>query len=211
MRQRPFRLFILPLLSLALLSLGLIAAAGAARADSAKTLIESFNNTLLSTMKSAKSLGYSGRYEKLAPAIESTFDLSFMAQYAAGRYWRKLDADQQKELVDAFSKLTIATYANRFDGFSGESFKVLSEETPRTDTRLVNSEIVKKDGEVVKLNYLTRDTPEGWRVIDIFLKGTISELATRRSEYSSTLGNQGFDGLMSIMKRKISGLETASN
>ena len=206
MRQRRFRLFLLPILGL-----GLMVAASAVRADDAKTLIQTFNDSLLSTMKSAKSLGYSGRYEKLAPAIESTFDLPFMAQYAAGRYWRKLDASQQKKLVDAFAKLTIATYANRFDGFSGEQFKILSEKTPRADTRLVYSEIIKSDGETVKLNYLTRKTSEGWRVIDIFLKGTISELATRRSEYSSALGNQGFDGLMSIMKRKISGLETASN
>ncbi len=56
-----------------------------------------------------------------------------------------------------------------------------------------------------------RKTQEGWRVIDVFLKGTISELATKRSEYSTTLTNQGFDGLMAIFEQKISNLKAAKS
>lgn len=185
---------------------GLFAAISPARADVASSLISQLNDALLATMKSAKELGYKGRYDKLAPVIESTYDLGFMTQYSAGRYWRQLTAQQKKELVDAFSRLTVATYASRFNGYSGETFRVLSEKTPRKGNRLVETELVKSDGEVIRLNYLLRETKQGWRVIDVFLKGTISELATKRSEYSSTLANQGFDGLMAIFKRKLSGL-----
>ncbi len=201
MRLRLVRLF-----AVLFLALGIFSASGPARADTATALIKQFNDALLATMQSAKKLGYTGRYEKLAPVLESTFDMNFMTQYSAGRYWRKLTTEQKKTLVSAFARLTIATYANRFDGYSGERFRILSEETPRQGNRLVQTELVKSDGEPVKLNYLLRETKEGWRVIDIFLKGTISELATKRSEYSSTLGNQGFDGLMAIFEQKISGL-----
>jgi len=201
MRLRQFRLF-----AVLFLAFGIVSAGAPARADSATALIKRLNDTLLSTMQSAKKLGYEGRYDKLAPVIESTFDLNFMTQYSAGRHWRQLTAEQKKKLVEAFSRLTIATYASRFNGYSGERFRVLSEETPREGNRLVLSELVKSDGEPIKLNYLLRETKEGWRVIDVFLKGTISELATKRSEYSSTLGNQGFDGLMAIFEQKISGL-----
>ena len=201
MRFRQFRLF-----TVVFLALGFVSAGAPARADSATALIKEFNDTLLATMQSATKLGYEGRYDKLAPVLKATFDMSFMTQYSAGRYWRKLTTEQKKKLVDAFSRLTIATYANRFDGYSGERFRILSEDTPRAGNRLVHSELVKSDGEAIKLNYLLRETKEGWRVIDIFLKGTISELATKRSEYSSTLGNKGFDGLMAIFEQKISGL-----
>lgn len=186
---------------------GLMAAALPVRADTAQQLIAQLNDTLLSTMKSAKSLGYKGRYEKLEPVIESTYDMDFMARYSAGRYWRQLSPEQRRDLVDAFSRLTVATYASRFNGYSGESFRILAEKTPRKGNRLVETELVKSDGEAIRLNYLLRETKGGWRVIDVFLKGTISELATKRSEYSSTLANKGFDGLMSIFKRKISGLD----
>lgn len=187
------------------------AAASPARAENAIALIKHFNDALLTTMQSAGKLGYEGRYEKLAPVIASTFDLSFMTQYSAGRYWRKLTPAQRKELINAFTKLTVATYANRFDGYSGEKFIVIAEEAPRESNRLVRSELIKSDGEAIKLDYLLRKTEEGWRVIDIFLKGKISELATKRSEYSSALGNQGFDGLMAIFERKISGLTAAKS
>ena len=175
-------------------------------ADSAIPSITRLNSALLDTMKSASKLGYQGRYKKLYPVIKSTYDLSFMTRYSAGRHWRELTAAQQSKLIDAFSRLTVATYADRFDGYSGEKFAVTSEETPREGTRLVHSELIKNDGEVIKLNYLMRKTQDGWRVIDVFLKGTISELATKRSEYSTTLNNQGFDGLMSIFEQKISTL-----
>jgi phospholipid transport system substrate-binding protein len=201
MRLRQFRPF-----AVLFLALGIFSASGPARADTATALIKQFNDALLATMQAAEKLGYTGRYDKLSPVLESTFDMNFMTQYSAGRYWRKLTTEQKKKLIAAFSRLTIATYANRFNGYSGERFRILSEETPREGNRLVQTELVKSDGEPVKLNYLLRETKNGWRVIDIFLKGTISELATKRSEYSSTLGNQGFDGLMAIFEQKISGL-----
>jgi len=194
------------LLAAAMISLG---AAAAHAADSAIPLITQLNEALLETMKSASTLGYQGRYKKLLPVIKSTYDLSFMTRYSAGRHWHELTDAQRQTLIDAFSRLTIATYADRFDGYSGEKFTVTSEETPRTGTRLVHSELIKSDGEVIKLNYLMRRTQEGWRVIDVFLKGTISELATKRSEYSTTLSNQGFNGLMTIFEQKISNLQAA--
>jgi phospholipid transport system substrate-binding protein len=206
MRLRQFRLF-----AFLFLALGIFSASGPAHADTATALIKQFNDALLATMQSAEKLGYTGRYEKLAPVLESTFDMNFMTQYSAGRYWRKLTTEQKKKLVGAFSRLTIATYANRFNGYSGERFRILSEETPREGNRLVNTELVKSDGEPVKLNYLLRETKAGWRVIDIFLKGAISELATKRSEYSSTLGNEGFDGLMAIFEQKINGLNAVKS
>jgi phospholipid transport system substrate-binding protein len=196
--------------SLSLLFMACLPAGAApAPAETGAALIARLNDTLLATMKSAKDLGYEGRYKKLAPVIQSTFDLGFMSQYSAGRHWRTLTAAQKKQLTDAFSRLTVATYANRFSGYSGEKFVVLSEETPREGNRLVLSELIKSDGEAIKLNYLLRKTKEGWRIIDVFLKGSISELATKRSEYSSALGNQGFDGLMEIFEQKISGLTAA--
>ncbi len=195
--------------AIAVAAVVLFAGAAAHAAESAAPVIERLNQTLLSTMKSASDLGYEGRYKKLAPVIKATFDLPFMTQYSAGRHWRQLTDAQQKALVDAFSRLTIATYANRFDGYSGEKFKVLSEETPREGNKLVKTELIKSDGEAIKLNYLMRQTKDGWQVIDIFLKGAISALATKRSEYSSALANRGFDGLMAVFEQKIAGLQAA--
>ena len=178
----------------------------AARADAPRAVIETFNSALLQTMRQAKTLGYAGRYDKLAPAIRNTFDLAFMARYSAGRHWRGLSKEQRDELVDAFSRITIATYASRFNGYAGESFHILSEEDARRGTKVVRTELEKKNGERIKLTYLMRETEAGWRTIDVFVKSGISELATKRSEYGATLTRKGYDGLIAILEQKIAGL-----
>lgn len=189
--------------TLAILTLGLYSQAFA---KTPREVIGDFNATLLATMKQAKTLGYKGRYDKLAPVIRKTFDLAFMARYSAGSQWRKLTGAQQAELVDAFTRVTIATYASRFNGYSGEQFHLLSEEDARRGMKLVRTELEKKDGERIKLTYLLRKTKDDWRTIDIFVKSGISELATKRSEYTSTLKRKGFTGLIAILNDKIAGL-----
>lgn len=179
---------------------------GSAYAESPTAVISNLNKNLLTTMQAADKLGYDGRYAKLAPTIKSAFDIYFMTRYSAGRYWRSLSNEQKVNLVNAFGRLTVASYANRFDGYSGEKFHVLKEESPRKDTKLVRTELEKSDGERIKLNYLLRSKKGRWKIIDVFVKGTISELSTKRSEYSSTLKSKGFNGLIGAMEKKIAQL-----
>lgn len=175
-------------------------------AGPARDVIESFHAALLETMRQAKTLGYSGRYEKLAPTIRNSFDLAFMARYSAGRHWRDLSAAQRAGLVDAFSRITVATYASRFNGYSGERFHILAEDGARRGTMVVHTELEKKDGERIKLSYLMRETKDGWRTIDVFVKSGISELATKRSEYGATLERKGYAGLIAALEEMIAGL-----
>jgi phospholipid transport system substrate-binding protein len=47
-----------------------------------------------------------------------------------------------------------------------------------------------------------RPSASGWRVMDIFLNGTVSELALRRSEYSSVLERDGFEELVVTLQSR---------
>ena len=154
-------------------------------------------------MQRADTLGYKGRREKLTPVILDSFDLKFMIRYSTGRHWRKLTDAQKETLTGVFSDLTIATYADRFSGYSGEKFEILSEQEARKGHKLVKTILQKSDGERIKLDYLLRPTGKSWRIVDIFVKGRISELSTKRSEYSATLKRRGYDGLIEILKKKI--------
>lgn len=171
----------------------------------ASGLIERFHETLIGVMKKAETLGFEGRYEKLAPAVEETFNLAFMARFAAGSHWKRLSADQRGKLIEAFSALSIATYAERFDGYSGERFDILNEKQFRRSTRLVKTGLVKSDGETIILNYLVGQRDGNWRVIDVHFKG-VSELAVRRSEYTSVLKRKGFGTLIAVIEKKIANL-----
>ncbi len=174
-----------------------------ATAASPLVLVQDFNATLLQAMKNAKSLGYAGRRDLLAPKLTSLFHLPVMARIAVGAHWRSLSPDQQALLTDAFSRMTVATYANRFDGWSGENFEMRGEEPVRDKTVLIRTALIRPKDEPVEINYLMREFSDGWRVIDVYLKQAYSELATRRSEYSSIISRQGFEALIRDMEAKI--------
>src|SRR4051812_1255484 len=101
-------------------SLGPVQAAG----EAPRPVVEDFYRTLEGVMKQATALGFEGRYKALQPAIESAFNLPLMIRLAIGPQWTQLPADQQKRLVEAFRRFTIATYASRFDSYEGERFEV---------------------------------------------------------------------------------------
>ncbi len=167
-------------------------------------VVERFQTALTGAMKQAVALGFKGRFEALEPAVRESFDLFAMTKVSAGRYWKKLSAEDRDKLVATFAELTIATYADRFDGYSGEVFKTLSEEPFLKKMRLVKTRIVKTSGKPVVLNYVLRPVKGTWRIIDIHLKGTISQLAVRRAEFTSVLRRRGFASLITSLRKKIS-------
>jgi phospholipid transport system substrate-binding protein len=175
----------------------------ATAAGPAEQAVESFHEALIGVMQNGERLGFRGRYEALSPVLAKMFNLPYMARVAVGSYWDKFDDAQRKALVDAFTRMTVATYADRFDSFSGERFRVDGSAPSRGDAVVVTSAIVKSNGEAVPLNYFMRPTEDGWKAIDVFLKSGISELATKRSEYGSILTRSGFDALIAEIDRRV--------
>ena len=170
--------------------------------EGATAVVERFQATLISVMKDAPKLGYEGRYKRLAPAVEESHDLPGIAQIAAGRQWEKLSDDQKKTYVDAFAKLSISTYAYRFDGYSGEIFKALSEEATGKSDALVHTLLSTSNGEKIQFDYVLRRKDGVWRIINIIVDG-VSDLAIKRSEYGNIIRNEGGDALIAKLKTQI--------
>ncbi len=188
---------------LILLAASLIGPATSQAADDpAVAGVRSFYDALLDAMKHAKALGVSGRYEKLAPVVRDTFDLPAMTRITVGPPWTSIPADQQSALVDSFTRMTIATYASRFDGFSGERFEVESKAETRGRNRIVRTRLIESNGNATTLNYLMHEAGSSWKVIDVYLSGTVSELATRRSEYGGILKSGGSAALVESLRQR---------
>jgi phospholipid transport system substrate-binding protein len=196
-------LMTLPIPALALLGRPLRAAADSAPAAQ----IQSFYGTLLAVMKAAKGQSFDRRYAELAPAVTRTFNLPLMTRIAVGLAWTQIPPAQQQQLDAAFARYTVSTYASRFDGWSGERFEVDPTPVANPSGTIVDTALVKADGERIQLNYLMRQDEGGaWRAIDVFLSGTISELATRRSEFVAVLQSRGADGLVHLLDERIAAL-----
>ena len=183
------------------LSLAAVALAGlpalAQKADPAQARIETFYAALLDSMKQAKALGVKGRFDKLAPVITATFDVPAMTKGAVGPGWDQIAPPQQAAATEALGRMMTATYASRFDDFTGEKFEIVGVADQGAD-KLVKTRIVQTNGKVIPLNYLMR----GGKIVDIHLDGTISELAGRRAEFTSILKSSGPDGLIASLKAK---------
>lgn len=192
----------------AVLCLGLgLSMAASADTSKASSSIDVLHAALLEVMRNATALHYDGRSEKLSPVIPEHFDLSFMAQKAVGRRsWTQATEDEQKRYLDAFKRFMVANYAGRFDGYSGQSFETLSEEPARSDTVLVKTQLIDPTDENVELNYRMRQVGDEWKIIDVYLDGTVSELALRRSEFAAVVRRDGFDGLIDALDKKIAKL-----
>ena len=193
----PFKLVVITIF--ALLSL-LVAPAGAA--DSATQVIENLHAELLFVMKQAKKLGYAGRYQRLAPTVTASYDFPYISKVVVGRYWRSFTADQKSQFIRAFSKLSIATYANRFDGYSGERFKTISGEGLKRGHLLVNTVLIKANGEEIELDYILHQNNDQWLIINVIAEG-VSDLSLKRADYTSYLKKNGFDALLKKLNEKI--------
>ena len=136
----------------------LVALSPATGAESVtRGVIDQFHRSLISVMTRAHELGFQGRFEALSPEVARAFHIPVMTRIVAGSYWKSFSPDQRAVLVEAFGRMTTATYAIRFDGYSGQRFRIVGEVPSRRKSVIVKSEIVKSDGEAIAINYLMRE------------------------------------------------------
>lgn len=176
--------------------------------STAAATVSSLCDTLLAVMKEGASLGFKGRYDRLSPTVRTAFDFPLMTRLMVGPQWTSMTSAQQQQLVAAFSDFSAATYASRFDDYSGERFQVDPKPTSSSGGVIVHTKLVKNDGEPVELDYLLRDSDGVWRIIDVYLSGTVSELATRRSEFSAVLRRGGPEALVDALQQKTAELRS---
>lgn len=188
--------------ALIVFGLTLLSTLTAEAAASPTQVIDGLHQNLLVTMKDAQRLGIDGRYKQLAPVLEQSFDFERMIAAAAGSYWANADESQRRRLMNAFVNLSITTYAARFNGFSGESFDVIGERQGPRDTMLVDTRLNRTDGPPVAITYVLAEREGTWKIVDVLLDKSISELAVRRSEYNQVLRNGGTERLARNLDEK---------
>lgn len=203
------------LFALSAASLALAAAAalpaGARAADSDPSApIRQLNAALLAAMKDSRA-SFAQRSAMLKPAVDQAFDLDAVLQASIGLRWASLSADQKAALATTFRRYTVSSYAANFDGYSGQSFRILPDarRLPSGDT-VVNTQLVRTDGSVTAIDYVMRQTPAGWKAVDVLADGSISRVAVQRSDFRGLLENGGVSALQAGLQRKVASLSGGS-
>ena len=187
---------------LILLAIIFIAPAVNAAEMTSSKVVERFQANLLEVMKEANTLSVQQRYARLRPSVEKSFHLPLMIQIAISNHWKDSTTSERRQLVNAFRRMSISILATLFDGYSGETFKLVEEKPGPQNTTLVVTKRVKSDQSTVEISYVTRQFKNGWRIIDVILDRGISELMVRRSEYRRVLKTGGINALISTLNAK---------
>jgi phospholipid transport system substrate-binding protein len=181
------------------------AAHGQAEADAAdpgedpSPKIESFHSALLGAMRSNDA--YDVRFASLAPMVGEVFDVPTIARISLGRTWKSLDEPARAQFCELLEELITATYTDRFDSYSGQTFHLVSAEPARRGW-VVKTELEKSDGERVSLDYYFR----GSQVFNVVADG-VSDLSLRRADYNSIVKEEGYDRLLAHIRDSIAEYE----
>lgn len=182
---------------LAVTALLLTAAPVAAQApDAAQAPVQTLDDGLLTIMKGAKQLGFAGRAERIGRTVDQVFDIPLMTRLAVGPAWTGFAPADRTAVTAAFRKLTIMQYAANFNGWSGEKFVIDPKVEARGSDRLVRTTLQAPKGDPVSLSYRLRQTGGQWRIVDVFYRNAISQIATRRSDFASIVSRGGAKALV---------------
>jgi phospholipid transport system substrate-binding protein len=162
--------------------------------------IQTYYQQLMPTIQQAARLSVRERDKRFTPVFAAVFDIPTMTRLAVGPAWKSFSAEQQAAARDAFARFIVADYASQIKDYSGESFVVDPQTTPesRGGGEIVKTKLLQPSGRTVNINYLVR----GERVVDIYLNGTISDLATRRDEFASIIAAGGADALIKRLRER---------
>ena len=182
--------------SAALLPSSLLAVApvSAQASDPAQAPVKALDDGLLGIMKSGKSAA--ARAVAIGPVIDRSFDLPLMTRLSVGAGWTTASAADQSALVAAFRRMTIAQYAKNFDSWSGQAFTIDPKVDTRGGDRLVRTTLSSKSGIPTALSYRLRQSGGSWKIIYVFYRNSISQLATRRADFASVLQSGGAKALV---------------
>lgn len=183
----------------------LLAGVSAASEEPATAPVETLHGALIETMKAGGARrDAASRARSLEPVVHRVFDLERLARVALGPHWNTLDSGQRARMVDVVSRYTAASYAARFDGYSGERFETTGTRPLRRGRVLVRTLLHPPGGEPVRLDYVVQPRG-GWRIVNVVANG-VSELALRRAEYDAVMAAEGFDELVGRLERQIADL-----
>jgi phospholipid transport system substrate-binding protein len=183
------------------------AVAGTADGAGASAPIQQLDAALLAAMKAGRSTPFAQRFDALAPVIERTFDLDAVLAASVGLRWSDLPGDQKAQLLAAFRRYTVASYAANFDNYAGQTLQIApAARSVGNGEVVVETKLTATDGSSHQLDYVMRNGPSGWRAVDVLADGSISRVAVQRSDFRHLLASGGVPALLGGLQQKVANL-----
>ena len=137
--------------------------------------------------------------ELIDDVIKNSYDLEKMGKMIIGVDWKQMNTNTQKEFINVFKRFISVNYFRRFNkidklDFEHQTVKVIG------DKFKIASVILTADNEKLKIDYLLGFKNEKWKIFDVLLDGSISEVATKKSDFKKIIKEEGVSGLVKNLR-----------
>jgi phospholipid transport system substrate-binding protein len=130
--------------------------------------------------------------DRFRQLLNEDFDVAAIGRMTIGRYWNTATPSQQQEYLNLFEAQLVDIYAERFRTYAGEKFTVLGQRAESDKDFIVSSQIIRRAGPPVDVEWRVRKSDKGLGIIDIAVEG-VSMAMTQRAEYATILDRSGGD------------------
>jgi phospholipid transport system substrate-binding protein len=178
----------------------LVDSALAATGDPAVNQVQTLTDALLKSMRAGTTISMTARYKQLEPVIEQVFAMPLVTRLAVGPEWANFPPDQQKALIAAYTRFTVANYAHNFHDFDGQKFEIDDNVLSRGEDKAVRTRVIPAHDVPVSLLYRMREVDGTWKVIDVISDG-VSQLALRRSDFAVAIAAGGAPALITHLNK----------
>ena len=135
--------------------------------------------------------------------IAELYNSKKMIRFIYGRKWKDLDEETKNKLGLTFQKYISFNYVKRFNNIQNLEFEFLGFEEISENKILVKTYLRPSVKKKINLDYMISKEEDNWKIFDVLLNSSISEIATKKSEFNSIIINQGATGLIKIITDKI--------
>ena len=141
----------------------------------------------------------SDNLELIDDVVKNSYDLEKMGKIIIGVDWKKMDTKTQKDFINVFKRFISVNYFRRFNKIDKLDFEHQTV-TVIGDKFKLAKVILTADKEKIKIDYLLGLKNEKWKIFDVLLDGSISEVATKKSDFKKIIEEEGLSGLVKNLR-----------
>ncbi len=137
--------------------------------------------------------------KEIIDLINKTFDIEKMVSIIIGKKWKDLKPNIKKDLILVFEEYVAKNYFKRFSKISKPKF-LIEDQNKVSQYLLIKTVLIIKNSEEVRIDYLLSNEKKSWKIFDVLIDGAISEIATKKSEFSIYIKNDNIDSLINALR-----------
>lgn len=184
-----------------LLTAGLVLSASLIAADYSTPMgrVKDTTDRVIAILKD-RSLDRESRWDRIAALIYEGFDFRSMSQSVLATQWQRATEEERTRFTEFFSQYIEATYRSKIEAYTDQKI-IYKDEVIRGDMGVVETVIMAGDT-AIPVNYKLRKTEGDWYAYDVVIEG-VSLVANYRSTFAAIVKNEGMEGLMLDIQRRI--------